>query len=832
MEFDVHISDFAAFQEKFEALGSSAIWLRLGDSDITKAHYCLDGMLTGTDTHIRLPLPNKGKTNASAYGLGDALIDADGTYGWIADGNQYFWVTLEIHDASEKAAYESDPYDTAAGAFVVSGLSYGKYTTGPEAPSYKRGDVNNDGVVDEADLLAIRRHISGEAPLTDEAAFNAADVNDDGVVDEQDYQGVEAIISKQADLREITVGSYWENGYDLDVDFTSDQLASLRDTWFRGGFPEGTPWDVTGDWRDLLQEAYELADSVYSGNTERLEAFLNRMEELNEADEGASVTLGVIGGSITQGEPGPNSVEGRYDWRYSEMVQAWLQKEYPNVNVRLQNVALGGTSSDYGNFRLKTQLLNFEPDLVLVEYFCNDGTDAWSRESYETLLRRLLDSAGHPAVIAIETTWNDLTKADTDPEKFHSSLPAHMATLERYGVPLLSYRQAVKTQIAEGEYTWRTVDAYTTGADNEKGWQSDNVHPSRGGHELLANLVVKKLADVRNNKDENVSVDTTLPQPLYGNRLEDADMLRASHYYGQPGYEAVTTGTGWTTPTLPTAKDNAFDRSGQWRNDNAAGSITFEVTGGLVYLQFVFGNVRWENNQYVYEGGDAEIQITVDGEILPLKIQGNDAALSATPAQLAENGQLIGGNARLLLLVEDEEIAHHTITVTQLSAEGSLWLGGLMYAHTGNAAERGVLAPDTLTALPEGTHEAGLVTDNPARFYDHLVVADGNAISRAIKKADLDSYLAGGVTFAATYQGRLVYKEYMGRQNFLPETGDKAGCRQNTFESDSIMEMASVSKTVTAVLVMKLINDGVLNPTTGEPMSVHDPIKDYFPEAA
>ena len=117
-------------------------------------------MLTGTDTHIRLPLPNKGKTNASAYGLGDALIDADGTYGWIADGNQYFWVTLEIHDASEKAAYESDPYDTAAGAFVVSGLSYGKYTTGTEAPSYKRGDVNNDGVVDEADLLAIRRHIS------------------------------------------------------------------------------------------------------------------------------------------------------------------------------------------------------------------------------------------------------------------------------------------------------------------------------------------------------------------------------------------------------------------------------------------------------------------------------------------------------------------------------------------------------------------------------------------------------------------------------------------------------------------------------------------------
>lgn len=83
------------------------------------------------------------------------------------------------------------------------------------------------------------------------------------------------------------------------------------------------------------------------------------MEELNEADEGASVTLGVIGGSITQGEPGPNSVEGRYDWRYSEMVQAWLQKEYPNVNVRLQNVALGGTSSDYGNFRLKTAAAEF-----------------------------------------------------------------------------------------------------------------------------------------------------------------------------------------------------------------------------------------------------------------------------------------------------------------------------------------------------------------------------------------------------------------------------------------------------------------------------------------
>lgn len=49
----------------------------------------------------------------------------------------------------------------------------------------RRGDINQDGVIDVRDLILLIRHLTGESPLTG-AALQAADVNGDGQVNVQD----------------------------------------------------------------------------------------------------------------------------------------------------------------------------------------------------------------------------------------------------------------------------------------------------------------------------------------------------------------------------------------------------------------------------------------------------------------------------------------------------------------------------------------------------------------------------------------------------------------------------------------------------------------------
>ena len=55
----------------------------------------------------------------------------------------------------------------------------------PEQPKYVRGDVNDDGKIDEDDALAIQKHITDKSPLKG-VFLEAADVNGDGRVNSLD----------------------------------------------------------------------------------------------------------------------------------------------------------------------------------------------------------------------------------------------------------------------------------------------------------------------------------------------------------------------------------------------------------------------------------------------------------------------------------------------------------------------------------------------------------------------------------------------------------------------------------------------------------------------
>ena len=97
------------------------------------------------------------------------------------------------------------------------------------------------------------------------------------------------------------------------------------------------------------------------GNLTRLKSFLNR------AAKGERLTVGFIGGSITQGFAATEP-----DQCYAARTVAWLRKVFPNTEFDYVNAGIGATNSQFGAARVQEDLLRRLPDLVMVEFSVKD----------------------------------------------------------------------------------------------------------------------------------------------------------------------------------------------------------------------------------------------------------------------------------------------------------------------------------------------------------------------------------------------------------------------------------------------------------------------------
>ena len=117
-------------------------------------------------------------------------------------------------------------------------------------------------------------------------------------------------------------------------------------------------------------EFEELPADSYQERAIALSNGLGRIREvLNEAAEGESLTIGFIGGSITEGY----GVNDRSK-SYMRLVSDWFTESFPNAEFTFINAGVAGTGSDYACERLDEDLLKYEPDFVFVEFSVNDET--------------------------------------------------------------------------------------------------------------------------------------------------------------------------------------------------------------------------------------------------------------------------------------------------------------------------------------------------------------------------------------------------------------------------------------------------------------------------
>lgn len=228
----------------------------------------------------------------------------------------------------------------------------------------------------------------------------------------------------------------------------------------------------------MLLPAASQADS-------RLHAVMQRL------DAGEPITLAALGGSITTGHAAQPPRERGW---------AALLARSLGPQVRLVNAGVSGTDSAAGVQRLQKQVLDAEPDLVIVEFGVNDQwlDPAVRGSSYEGLLRRLLGAKKPPAVVVL-----GLTQQGNQPR---DAVDVQLRLAAHYGLTALDFGSWMQAHVDAGEDRWAAL-------------YDEPVHPNATGHQRIALALAQTLRAAPGGPA------AALPEPLFGRAHEFTRLL-------------------------------------------------------------------------------------------------------------------------------------------------------------------------------------------------------------------------------------------------------------------------------------------------------------------
>lgn len=311
---------------------------------------------------------------------------------------------------------------------------------------------------------------------------------------------------------------------------------------------------------NLVTELMQTNGIMAEGNLSRLASVMRK------ARNGEAITIGVIGGSITQGSSASNPSKS-----YAKLVHQWWVEAFPETDVNYINAGIGATNSYLAVHRVDQDLLAGKPDVVVVEFSVNDSNTAFFRNTYDDLVRKILKADNNPAVLLLFTTMEDGTSAQTQ----------HLYVGFHYDLPRISYRQVVLNEMEAGRLAWKDVSP-------------DNIHPNNMGHAIIGEMMWTFFNSVYLRMDSiDKETETTIKAPLSSEAYANASIV------DNEMIEPIQMGSF--------KKGNIFDRfNNNWVTDSGDESIVFEVTAkniGIMYYKTTNGT-----------GGQYEVYI--DGEYI------------------------------------------------------------------------------------------------------------------------------------------------------------------------------------------------------------------------
>lgn len=337
------------------------------------------------------------------------------------------------------------------------------------------------------------------------------------------------------------------------------------------------------------------------GNTTRM------MNKVKSAQDGQEVTIAYIGGSITEG-----LTAGAEDC-YAKLSYNYFADKFGNgENIKYVNAGLSGTPSRLGVLRLNRDVLQYNPDIVFIEFAVNDGNDATYQDAYESMVRNLLQNDKDIAVVLLMSIT----------ENGHTS-QEYMKTIgEHYELPVISYADSLTYMFENNKMAWGD-------------FSDDQSHPNKDGHKLVCEMIENYYNTISEQTQEE---EKPFPAPFYTSRQEKASLFENT--------ELVPESLGSFSEGSSTA---GFKNGWTYSNDGNNQPIVFKSVSGafvnLIFRENSSGNL-----------GIAHVTIK-DGDEIVDEIDVNGIQPSGW------------GNPGIFSLVMNVEVKEYTIEIKM--AEGS-----------------------------------------------------------------------------------------------------------------------------------------------------------------
>ncbi|MCM1174606.1 MAG: SGNH/GDSL hydrolase family protein [Blautia sp.] len=285
---------------------------------------------------------------------------------------------------------------------------------------------------------------------------------------------------------------------------------------------------------------------------------------MRKALRGDEMTIGFLGGSVTQG-----SLASKERNTYAYRVYTWWKDTFPAARFSYVNGGIGGTTSHYGAARAVTDVLMYQPDFVVVDFSVNDAVEdsvqeKLFQETYEGVVRKLLRWPSAPAVLLLNNVYYD---TGLNAQGYHNAVG------EWYHVPYVSIKDTVYARMKAGEYTREELTP-------------DGLHPNDKGHALVAGEITAFLEKVKARMEETETSAGSgvaeaesggLPAPMTANAYENARRLTIREI----------------SPALMGFHADAREKSGHldhfkngWIGKKPGDAIRFEVEASCIAVQY------------------------------------------------------------------------------------------------------------------------------------------------------------------------------------------------------------------------------------------------------
>ncbi len=193
--------------------------------------------------------------------------------------------------------------------------------------------------------------------------------------------------------------------------------------------------------------------------------------------EKKQINVVYLGGSITEG-----AGVKKPELRWASKIHSWFQEQYPEIEWKEYNAGIGGTNSEFGVFRLKSDVLVYEPDVVFVEFAVNDkgAAEDQSLNAMEGIVRGILKSNLQCQIIFVLTATDDMLTEFYDKGQLPGSVLMHERVASHYHIPAINVGMALHKRICEE-------------AVGSEIYLADTVHPNEKGYALYYEAVKEYL---------------------------------------------------------------------------------------------------------------------------------------------------------------------------------------------------------------------------------------------------------------------------------------------------------------------------------------------------